>query len=250
LTGEILEIKIKAKLKEEYQNKEFVEIDGIPVIMNEKYLSGDNEKYMKMYNWMSKGYDLAETVIGRIKYGNTIEKMRNEIISKLEWKNNASVLYVSIGTGKNLQFIPESIDKKSLDFTGADISIGMLKKCKKNYRNRLNLSLVNCCAEDLPFNDNEFDIVFHVGGINFFSDKKLAIEEMIRVAKKGTKILIADETADFIEKQYKSSSLSKKYYIDKTFDLNEIVTCIPDTVTEVKTELLWDERFYCITFKK
>jgi ubiquinone/menaquinone biosynthesis C-methylase UbiE len=76
-----------------------------------------------------------------------------------------------------------------------------------------------CCAEDLPFKENEFDIVFHVGGINFYNNQKLAINEMIRVAKKGTIILIADETSDYIEKQYQKSNLSKKYFKDKTFDL-------------------------------
>jgi len=51
----------------------------------------------------------------------------------------------------------------------------------------------------LPFADNTFDIVFHNGGINFFNDKALAISEMLRVAKVGNKLLIADETADFME---------------------------------------------------
>jgi ubiquinone/menaquinone biosynthesis C-methylase UbiE len=159
-------------------------------------------------------------------------------------------LYVSIGTGKDLQFIPEPVNQKTLDIVGADISLGMLKKCRKKFGKRLKLSLINCCAEDLPFNDNEFDIVFHVGGINFFNDKALAIREMIRVAKKGTKILIADETADFIEKQYKKSNLSKKYFKDKTFDLKEIESVIPKEVAELETKLLWENKFYCITFRK
>jgi ubiquinone/menaquinone biosynthesis C-methylase UbiE len=168
----------------------------------------------------------------------------------LEWRDNCSVLYVSVGTGKNLQFIPAFINKNTLDITGADISLGMLKKCRKKYGKRLNISLINCCAEDLPFNDNEFDIVFHVGGINFFNDKALAVREMIRVAKNGTKILIADETADYIETQYKKNKLSKKYYQDKNFDLNEILSCIPKDVMELETNLIWENKFYCITFRK
>ena len=48
-------------------------------------------------------------------------------------------------------------------------------------------------AEQLPYEDNSFDGVFHLGGINFFDDKKKAIEEMIRVAEPGTRILICDE---------------------------------------------------------
>jgi len=241
--------RLNEKLRAEHHLDDRI-IDGIPVFLNDTFVTGDNQKYMQMYDWMSKGYDLAETIVGRLKYGNAINNMRSEIISKLEWRDNCSVLYVSIGTGKDLQFIPESINKESLDIVGADISLGMLKKCKKKYKNQLNLSLINCCAEDLPFKDNEFDIVFHVGGINFFNDKALAIQEMIRVAKKDSKILIADETADFIEKQYKKSNLSKKYFQNESFDFKDIESAIPSGVKDFKTELMWKNKFYCITFKK
>lgn len=243
---------IQSKLKPEYKLgfQKDKEPDNIQTFLNDKFVVGDNEKYMKMYNWMSQGYDFVETVVGRLKYGKTIHKLRNDIISKLEWRNNISVLYVSIGTGKDLQFIPKIIDIKTLDIVGADISLGMLKKCKKKFGGQINLSLVNCCGEDLPFNDNEFDIVFHVGGINFFNDKRLAIQEMIRVAKKGTKILIADETQDFIDNQYKKSNLSKKYFKGQKFDLKELELNIPKDVSELNTELMWDNKFYCITFRK
>jgi len=243
---------LQNKLRTEYQNENVGGnlSDGIPLFLNEKYVTGHNLKYMKMYDWMSKGYDFVETVVGRLKYGNKINRMRSEIIARLEWKDHCSVLYVSIGTGKDLQFIPESVNRKTLDITGADISMGMLKKCRKKYGRLLNLSLINCCAEDLPFKDNEFDIVFHVGGINFFNDKALAIREMIRVAREDSKLLIADETADYIETQYKKSNLSKKYFQGESFDLKDIESAIPTGVKELKTELMWDNKFYCITFRK
>ena len=44
-----------------------------------------------------------------------------------------------------------------------------------------------------PNQDDSFGGVFHIGGINFFDDKKRAIEEMIRVARPGSRILISDE---------------------------------------------------------
>ena len=48
-------------------------------------------------------------------------------------------------------------------------------------------------AEQLPFREEAFDTVFHVGGINFFNDKQAAVNEMIRTAKIGTRLLIGDE---------------------------------------------------------
>jgi methyltransferase type 11 len=62
--------------------------------------------------------------------------------------------------------------------------------------------------------------------------------------------MIADETADFIEKQYKKSIFTKKYYENRSFDLSEIEKYIPENVKEKNTELVWDKKFYCITFKK
>lgn len=109
---------------------------------------------------------------------------------------------------------------------------------------------MHCNAEDLPFADNIFDVVFHVGGINFFSDRQKAVNETPRIAKPGTKIMIADETADFIRKQYRKSIFTRSYFQDSDFDLSQIENCIPDAVQEKKAQLLWDNRFYCTTFRK
>jgi len=226
MTSELLKI-----LKDEY-SQVGLSNNEILSLINSDYLKDDNEKYMKMYNRWSHYYDFAETIGMRFMYGNQVNRMRQEMMNKLEWKDNTSVLYVSIGTGKDLEFIPKSIDKKSLTICGIDISLGMLKKCKRKFGKTLKLSLFNCCAEDLPFKDNSFDIVFNVGAINFYNDKQKAIDEMIRVAKDGSKLLIADETNSLLEKQYKKSSFTKKYYNDKTIDLNEIEKLILATVKE------------------
>jgi ubiquinone/menaquinone biosynthesis C-methylase UbiE len=245
-----MEQNIFSILKDEFQHNDIPQKDGISIMLNKKHLEGDNGKYMNMYNSMSIGYDLAETIVGKIKYGNQIAINRTYMMSQLEWKDNAKVLYTSIGTGKDLKYIPASLDKKSLHLAGLDISFGMLKQCHKKFRKDFNLSLFNCAAEELPFIDNSFDIVFHVGGINFFSDKESAIKEMIRVAKPGTRIMIADETADYIDSQYKNSRLSKKYFKDQEFNLDSLVQFVPENVKERNVELIWENKFYILTFRK
>ena len=237
---------LKPSIKAENLQQE----NGIFVYMNNDFVSGDNHKYMKMYDWMSYVYDFGEKWIGRLKYGKGINLMRTELMSRLEWRNNISVLYVSIGTGTDLHYIPKNIDLKTIDMVGADISLGMLKKCKNKWHKKTKLTLVQCPAEELPFADNTFDIVFHNGAINFFNDKARAMNEMLRVAKPGSKILVADETADFVEAQYKKSVFSKSYFEGKTVATHEIEQCIPASAEEIKTELFWDNRFYGITFRK
>jgi len=99
---------------------------------------------------------------------------------------------VSIGPGINLPYLFETPGK--IDVYGLDILLGQLHHCQDFCRKRgLEVDLFLGTAEALPFRDNAFEATFHVGGINFFGDKKAAIDEMIRVAKPGTKIAIADE---------------------------------------------------------
>ena len=71
---------------------------------------------MGMYDKLARQYDFGEKWIGQLKYGNSITKMRTHPMGQLEWKNNTRVLYVSIGTGTDLQFIPKNIDLKNARF--------------------------------------------------------------------------------------------------------------------------------------
>ena len=240
-----------APLMRDDLNPEYLaETNGILQYLNPQYLSGDNDKYRKLYDRLAPLYDFGERWIGFLKYGNSVAKMRREMMQLLEWQNGANVLYVSIGTGKDLNYLPANVDAKSLQLVGADISMGMLRRAQKVWSRKLNLSLVHCAAEDLPFADNRFDIVFHVGGINFFTDKARAIAEMLRVAKPGMLLMIADETQDFIENQYQKNALTKKAYADAQFDLAEIENAIPENAHERQTHFLWDNRFYAMTFRK
>ena len=240
-------IEISTWLKPDIKAESLEQENDIFLYMNNDFVSGDNQKYMKMYDWMSYVYDFGEKWIGRLKFGRSLDHMRTELMSRLEWRNNISVLYVSIGTGTDLSYLPQGIDLKTIDMVGADISMGMLKRCKKKWQKKTNLTLVQCPAEELPFADNTFDIVFHNGAINFFNDKARAMSEMLRVAKAGSKILVADETADFVESQYKKSIFSKSYFEGKTVDLHEIEQCIPPSAGEKQTELFWDNRFYGVS---
>ena len=167
----MIETRLQDKLKSGLEVENFQKDGAIYLSLNPDYLSGDNAKYMTMYNRLARWYDMSEKWIGPLLHGKAIDKLRRDLMEEIEWKDNLSVLYVSIGTGQDLRYIPETIDLKSLDFVGVDISISMLKKCQKSCAKKTNLQLFHACAEDLPFADNSFDIVYHIGGINFFNDK-------------------------------------------------------------------------------
>lgn len=241
---------LQSKLKPGLKPVDFQKDGEIYLALNPDYIIGDNAKYMTMYNRLARWYDLGEKWIGLIQSGQAVAKLRSDLMQELEWKNHLSVLYVSIGTGSDLRYIPQEIDLQTLDFVGADISLGMLKKCQKACAKKTNLALFQACAEDLPFADNSFDLVYHIGGINFFHDKAKAMQEMLRVAKPGTKILVSDETADYVDQQYKKNRLTKDYFADQTVDLSQIEKAVPAEAKETKLRYLWDGKFYALTFRK
>jgi ubiquinone/menaquinone biosynthesis C-methylase UbiE len=52
-------------------------------------------------------------------------------------------------------------------------------------------------GEELPFKENSFASLFHNGGINFFNHLQQAIDEMIRAAKPGTKLITSDNNESY-----------------------------------------------------
>mgnify|MGYP001442290870 CR=1 FL=1 len=118
---------------------------------------------------------------------------RNEVMSRVKIRDGNMVLETGIGYGENLLWLARRY--RNLRYYGLDIQKEMLINCISNLnRWKITAELARADAQDLPYRDNSFDVVFHLGAINLFGDKGKAIREMIRVARPGTHIVIADET--------------------------------------------------------
>jgi ubiquinone/menaquinone biosynthesis C-methylase UbiE len=137
---------------------------------------------------------------------------------------------------------------KNAKYYGVDISMGMLNKALKHIKKwKINADLICCEAENLPFNDNVFDIVYSCGGINFYNNKQKAIIEMIRVAKHGTKIFIIDETEKTVREIYKNVPGKELYDITKS---NIPIEYIPKEMKNIKHEIICKGYMYIMEFEK
>ena len=215
--------------------------DGIPLFVST--VSGSNLKYQTLYDRIAPGYDFVE----RLYHWFTRKpNYRHELIAELELKPNARVLEVSVGTGANLRFLPQDID-----FYGVDISWGMLRKCQQNLLKwRRTANLFQAEAERLPFKVEAFDCVFHVGGINFFTDKLRAIREMIWVARPGTKIVIVDETERTIRQTYQRTPIVKKSFEPGTEKVRCPIDLVPVEMKDVVAKEICGGKLYCLSFRK
>jgi ubiquinone/menaquinone biosynthesis C-methylase UbiE len=215
----------------------------IPVFLAPEDLTENNGKFHHMYETIGGFYDDIQRVFCALK-GFDVEAYFQSYMRRLEVKPGDSVLETSVGTGLNFKYLPRGVRPSGLDLSGE-----MLGRCQANLRRwemDANLYLGN--AESLPFADASFDVVFHVGGINFFNDRAKAIAEMIRVAKPGSLLLIADETEEHVKSVYEKQPgglfKNRKESVSAPIDL------VPPDMQEIHLELLKDGMFYALTFRK
>ena len=228
-------------------HKDYPVVDGITHFIQTQEMTGLNKRFAQMYNWFSWGYR-AFSAVAFAYIGMTEEQARHEVTDRLEPKGGR-VLEVSIGPGVNLPYLVGRPDVGEI--FGLDLSLGQLNRCREYVAHKgwdTQLQLGN--AEQLPYQDNTFDGVFHLGGINFFNDKKKAIEEMIRVAKPGTRILICDENEKGA-RAYERFIPSFKQMAGKARPaVVPPVDLLPPEMQEVRLFEVWNGWMYCIEFRK
>lgn len=219
--------------------------EGTPCFLDPSEVSGLNWKYQKFYDRIAPGYDAAAKVYSFFA-GQSLLRMRQGYLEEIEVQETGRVLEVSVGTGLNIPFFPQT-----MEFYGLDISWGMLRKCRRNLKSwRREAHLFLGAAEALPFQDEVFDVVFHFGGINFFTDRSRAISEMIRVAKPGTKIVISDETEKHVKSRYEKVPLAGKYFQNRKETVRAPIELVPASMLDVRLKEFRAGRIYCLTFRK
>lgn len=232
-------------LRNAKSGKEFPVRNRITMFLDQSEVAGTNRKFQKFYDFCAPFYDVMIKSFLFIRRLGNDKQMRTEYLDQLEIAPGDKVLEVSIGTGSNLRYMP-----KTCKYFGLDISLGMLKSCEKNLRKwKLDFELFFGAAESLPFADNEFDVVFHAGGIKFFSDKRSAIKEMIRVAKPGSKIMIVDQ-ADKLADDVLKVPIARQFFKGLKDMTVAPVDLIPDDMQDVRLDYVLNGGCYLLEFRK
>jgi len=228
-------------------SKNYSIVDGILHFIKPDQLKGWNRRFSRLYDWFSWGYRAFSKVAFAL-IGMNEEAGRREITDRLE-PQGGRVLEVSIGPGVNLPYLIPRPDVGEV--FGLDISLGQLKRCRSYIRSKdwsVDLFLAN--AEQLPFRDDSFSGVLHVGGINFFDDKQAAINEMIRVAAPGSRVLIADETERGAQGYEKFLPGFKHSFEGNRESIKPPVDLVPAEMLETRLFDIWKGWFYCLEFRK
>ena len=115
----------------------------------------------------------------RSSQGRAMEQSAEKLIlTLLNPQPGERILDIGCGTGNHLLFL----SKLGLDITGIDASPCMINIARERLGKRCSLN--RGMAEDLPFDDNEFDLAVLINTLEFLDDPLQAFREAGRVASR------------------------------------------------------------------
>ncbi len=167
--------------------------DGVANFTYPETPTGSDAQAYEQYMQIAEQYDTGTKLLFESFFEDE-NTMRAELARSLEAKEGDTILEVSCGTGVNFQHLLDSIgghgELHALDFSPAMLKVALEKAEKRGYQN-IRFYLAN--ASYLPFEDDSFDALLHVGGLNTFTEMERALDEMVRVVKPGGKVVVSDE---------------------------------------------------------
>lgn len=222
-------------------------VNGIPDFLSLKEINGLNKDIKGFYERASK-INLAWVITSFLE-NTLVNKQRKEWMKNIEVSDGWKVLETSIGSGWNTGTL-----NANAEYYGLDITRGMLSRCQQNNKRwGKDISLFQGNAEYLPFKDGTFDCVFQIGGINFFNDRKRAIEEMIRVAKPNAKIVIMDETEKTVKNYYQRTPILRGILKKNQIGIDRMtapVDLVPVSMNEISEKIVFNNLMYVLSFRK
>ncbi|MCC5915911.1 MAG: bifunctional demethylmenaquinone methyltransferase/2-methoxy-6-polyprenyl-1,4-benzoquinol methylase UbiE [Cryomorphaceae bacterium] len=146
------------------------------------------EQVANMFDNIAHSYDRLNHILSL-----GIDKgWRRKLLKMAQKGKSEKILDVATGTG-DLAIALSKLNPKKI--IGVDISNGMLEIGRKKVAKRVlekQIELIYGDSENLPFEDNSFDLVTVAFGVRNFENLEKGMREMLRVLKPGGQILVLE----------------------------------------------------------
>ncbi len=166
-----------------------------------------------------------------------VSRQKELILDLVVPRAGERILDIGCGTGDNLQLFRD----KWCSVTGIDSSAEMLKIARAKHGDHAELILAQ--AENIPFSDNEFDIVVIINVLETANDPQKVIAEAIRVCSGRVFIGFLNKYSFAGTKQRLKGifgfPISQKIHF---FRLNEIKTIVRSLIGD--TDIKWGSVIY------
>lgn len=172
-----------------------------------KIEAGIREKYKKVAQNPDGQfkYPTGKKGLEALNYENTlIEKLPDAVASSYcgvgnpfsLGKINPGEKILDIGCGAGVDtLLAAMMVGPSGKVVGVDIVSEMLQRAEENLKrtNLKNVTFKKASGEQLPFEDDSFDVLISNGVVNLIPDKTATLKEAMRILKPGGRLMIADQ---------------------------------------------------------
>ncbi|MEZ5009958.1 MAG: bifunctional demethylmenaquinone methyltransferase/2-methoxy-6-polyprenyl-1,4-benzoquinol methylase UbiE [Chitinophagales bacterium] len=146
------------------------------------------EQVAEMFDNISHSYDFLNHFLSL-----GIDKLwRRKVINLLKKSQPKQILDVATGTGDlalaSLKLNPDKV--VGVDISNKMLEVGRKKINKRNLSDKIEMKTAD--AENLPFEDQQFDAIVSAFGVRNFGDLEKGLTEMSRVLTVGGKALILE----------------------------------------------------------
>ncbi len=202
-----------------------------------------------VYNQIAFAYDWGVAVAWQWKLGGQPID-RHAYLDNIQLNPGELVLETAVGTGANIEFLPTHAE-----YVGLDISYPMLRRCARRLKKAgRNAYLVQGDAQWLPFFDDTFDAVYHMGGLQFLANPHHALTEALRVTKPGGRIWMIDEAYAFPTLLTQVSERKQGFHARTLSPLQQgteiLEQSLPATAEDIHTELISNGELYLLSYRK
>ncbi len=148
-------------------------------------------RVQKMFGQIAKRYDLMNHLLS----GGVDIYWRNYTVRNVPPQGTSPILDVCTGTG-DLAITYWKAGQKKIDVIGTDFTPEMLAIAKTKFSkanpDSNGITFQQADTQELPFEDNRFQIVSVAFGLRNVSDTKAGLREMIRVCQPGGRVAILE----------------------------------------------------------
>lgn len=223
-------------------------VNGIPSFVRREEISTKDAKWVFEYDEEAEEYDRHVEEYNEW-LGIDLKKERIEVLERVPIKPSHRILDVSTGTGAVIIELRQIHQDIACDFVGTDLSMGMLRVAQRKLTGaNMKVPLLHSQVKEFPFEDESFDIITHIGGINTFQDIPATLDEWVRVLKPDGLLLVSDEgLSPTARKTQRGVKIVKD---NRLFGLQPPLEDLPPTLKNIELRWVAKDTFYTMTCQK
>ena len=145
----------------------------------ERNIMNTKEKTKQHFNETAENYNESED-------GKFVEPMYENLVNEIQKSKGGNILDIGCGNGNLFTLLPD----EKYELTGVDFCENMILEAKNRCGKKASFFVAD--AEELPFDDNTFDIIVCNASFHHYIHPNTVLMEIQRVLKDGGKLLIGD----------------------------------------------------------